>query len=272
MIELKLSQGAKPGHGGILPAKKNTEEIAKIRHIKPFIDVHSPPAHSSFSNPKEMLEFIKQLRDLSGGKPVGFKLCVGKKQEFKDICEEMIRSGIKPDFITVDGGEGGTGAAPVEFTNSMGMPLRDGLVFVYDTLVGYNLKKDIKLVAAGKIISGFHMARAISLGADVCNSARAMMLAVGCIQALQCNANTCPTGVATQDKSLIKGLVVEDKAERTKNYHEETVKSFLELVAASGLDSPDEITRDHINKRVGINNTMKFSEIFPEVEVGSLLN
>lgn len=271
MIELKLSQGAKPGHGGILPAKKNTEEIAKIRHIKPFTDVHSPPAHSAFSNPKEMMQFIKLLRDLSGGKPIGFKLCVGKKQEFIDICKEMISSSIKPDFITVDGGEGGTGAAPVEFSNSMGMPLRDGLVFVHDTLVGFDLKKDIKLIASGKIISGFHMARAIALGADVCNSARAMMLAVGCIQALQCNNNTCPTGVATQNKSLIKGLVVDDKAERTKNYHEETVKSFLELVAACGLNSPEEITRNHINKRVGINKTMKFSEIFPEIEVGSLL-
>ena len=272
MIELKLSQGAKPGHGGILPAKKNTEEIAKIRHIKPFTDVHSPPAHSSFSNPKEMMLFIKQLRDLSGGKPVGFKLCVGKKQEFLDICEEMIESGIKPDFIAVDGGEGGTGAAPVEFSNSMGMPLRDGLVFVHDTLVGYDLKKDIKLIASGKIISGFHMARVIALGADVCTSARAMMLAVGCIQALQCNNNTCPTGVATQDKSLIKGLVVDDKAERTKNYHEETVKSFLELVAACGLNSPDEISRKHINKRAGINNVLKYSEMFPEVKAGSLLN
>ncbi|AOW21063.1 FMN-binding glutamate synthase family protein [Urechidicola croceus] len=271
MIELKISQGAKPGHGGILPAKKNTEEIAKIRHIKPHRDVHSPPAHSAFSNPKEMMLFIKQLKDLSGGKPVGFKLCIGKQQEFIDICKEMISSGIKPDFISIDGGEGGTGAAPVEFSNSMGMPLREGLVFAHDTLVGYDLKKDIKLIAAGKIITGFHMARAIALGADVCNSARAMMLAVGCIQALQCNSNTCPTGVATQNASLMKGLVVDDKAERTKNYHEETVHSFLELIAACGLDSPKDITRKHINKRIGINSVKKYSELYPTMKIGCLL-
>ncbi|MBV1888321.1 MAG: FMN-binding glutamate synthase family protein [Urechidicola sp.] len=271
MIEIKLSQGAKPGHGGILPAKKNTEEIAKIRLVKPHTTVHSPPTHSAFSNPKEMLEFINELRELSGGKPIGFKLCVGKKQEFIDICEEMLRAKIKPDFITVDGGEGGTGAAPVEFTNSIGMPLREGLVFVHDTLMGYDLKKDIKIITAGKIITGFQMARAFALGADVCNSARAMMLAVGCIQALKCNTNTCPTGVATQNKALMKGLVVEDKAERTMNYQHETVYSFLELVAACGLNSPHEITRNHINKRVGINKTMKFSDVFPEVEIGSLL-
>lgn len=216
MIEIKLSQGAKPGHGGILPAKKNTPEIAKIRHIEPYNDVHSPPTHSSFSNPIEFMSFIKKCKNLSEGKPVGFKLCIGKKQEFLDLCEAMISTGIIPDFITVDGGEGGTGAAPVEFSNSIGMPLRDGLVFVYDTLVGYNLKKDIKIIAAGKIVSGFHMARVIALGADVCNSARAMMLSVGCIQALLCNTNTCPVGVATQNKSLMKGLNVDDKAERVK--------------------------------------------------------
>jgi len=271
MIEIKLSQGAKPGHGGILPAKKNTPEIAKIRHIEPYNDVHSPPTHSAFSNPTEMMQFIKKLKDLSGGKPVGFKLCVGKKQEFIDLCEAMISTGIIPDFITVDGGEGGTGAAPVEFSNSIGMPLRDGLVFVHDTLVGYNLKKDIKIIAAGKIVSGFHMARVIALGADVCNSARAMMLSVGCIQALLCNTNTCPVGVATQNKSLMKGLVVEDKAERVKNYQHETVHSFLELLAAAGLKKPKELTRSHINKRVGLNNVMKFSELYPEVEVGYLL-
>lgn len=271
MIEIKLSQGAKPGHGGILPAKKNTPEIAKIRHIEPYNDVHSPPTHSSFSNPIEFMNFIKKCKELSGGKPVGFKLCVGKKQEFIDLCEAMISTGITPDFITVDGGEGGTGAAPVEFSNSIGMPLRDGLVFVHDTLVGYDLKKDIKIIAAGKIVSGFHMARVISLGADICNSARAMMLSVGCIQALLCNTNTCPVGVATQNKSLMKGLNVGDKAERVKNYQHETVHSFLELLAAAGLEKPEDITKKHINKRVGINKVMKFSELYPEIEIGSLL-
>ncbi|PHR73186.1 MAG: FMN-binding glutamate synthase family protein [Lutibacter sp.] len=272
MIEIKLSQGAKPGHGGILPAKKNTPEIAKIRHIEPYNDVHSPPTHSSFSNPTEFMHFIKKCKDLSGGKPVGFKLCVGKKQEFIDLCKAMISTGIIPDFIAVDGGEGGTGAAPVEFSNSIGMPLRDGLVFVHDTLVGYNLKKDIKIIAAGKIVSGFHMARVIALGADVCNSARAMMLSVGCIQALLCNTNTCPVGIATQNKSLMRGLNVSDKAERVKNYQHETVQSFIELLAAAGLENPEDIEREHINKRVGINKVMRFSDLYPKVEVGCLLN
>lgn len=272
MIEIKLSQGAKPGHGGILPAIKNTEEIARIRHIQPHVAVHSPPSHSAFSDPIQFMYFIKKLRELSDGKPIGFKLCIGRKQEFMDFCEAMIHTGITPDFITVDGGEGGTGAAPAEFSNSMGMPLREGLIFVHDTLVGFGLKKEIKIIVAGKIISGFHMARAIALGADGCNSARAMMLSIGCIQALQCNTNTCPTGVATQNKSLIKGLVVDEKAPRAKNYHEATIHSFLELIAAAGLDSPNELGREHISKRVGMYNVHTYDEIYPYMEEGSLLN
>jgi len=272
MIEIKLSQGAKPGHGGILPAIKNTEEIAKIRHIKPGIAVHSPPAHSAFSDPIQFMYFIKKLRDLSDGKPIGFKLCIGRKQEFMDFCEAMIYTGITPDFITVDGGEGGTGAAPVEFSNTMGMPLREGLIFVHDTLVGFGLKKDIKVIVAGKIITGFHMARALALGADGCNSARAMMLSIGCIQALQCNMNTCPTGIATQNKSLVKGLVVDDKAPRAKNYHEATIHSFLELVAAAGLDGPADLRREHISKRVGMYIVKTYDEIYPYMEEGCLLD
>lgn len=272
MIEIKLSQGAKPGHGGILPAIKNTEEIARIRHITPGIAVHSPPSHSAFSDPIQFMYFIKKLRELSDGKPIGFKLCVGRKQEFMDFCEAMIYTGITPDFITVDGGEGGTGAAPVEFSNTMGMPLREGLIFVHDTLVGFGLKKEIKVIVAGKIITGFHIARALALGADGCNSARAMMLAVGCIQALQCNLNTCPTGVATQNKSLVKGLVVEDKAERVKKYHETTIHSLLELVAAAGLDGPYELRREHISKRVGMYDVQTYDEIYPYVDEGCLLD
>ncbi|MDT8410859.1 MAG: FMN-binding glutamate synthase family protein [Vicingaceae bacterium] len=264
MIEIKLSQGAKPGHGGILPASKNTEEIAAIRHVAPFTDVHSPPGHKAFNNAEGLMLFIKQLRDLSGGKPIGFKLCVGKKQEFIDFCEAMLKTGIKPDFITVDGGEGGTGAAPVEFSNSLGMPLRDGLAFVVDTLKKYNLKEEIKVVASGKIFTGFHIARVIALGADMVNSARAMMMAVGCIQALQCNTNTCPVGVATQNKSLMKGLNVNDKSVRVANFHAETVKSFVELLAASGLSKPEELSRVHINRRVSETKVMKYSEIYPE--------
>jgi len=179
MIEIKISQGAKPGHGGILPARKNTEEIAAMRLVEPHTDVISPPSHTAFEDSQGLMHFIKHLRDLSGGKPIGFKLCVGRKDEFTELCEAMVATGISPDFIAVDGGEGGTGAAPVEFTNILGMPLLDGLTFVHDSLVGYDLKKHIKLIAAGKIFSGYHMARALALGADLCNSARAMMLALG---------------------------------------------------------------------------------------------
>ncbi|MBN4048468.1 FMN-binding glutamate synthase family protein, partial [Flavobacteriaceae bacterium AH-315-O20] len=271
MIEIKLSQGAKPGHGGVLPAIKNTEEIAEIRHVKPHIDILSPPSHSAFTNPIEMMNFIKQLRDLSGGKPIGFKLCVGKKEEFIDVCKAMIKTEIQPDFISVDGGEGGTGAAPVEFSNSIGMPLREGLVFVHDTLVGFDLKDEIKIIASGKIFSGFHMVRAKALGADLCNSARAMMMSLGCIQARECNLNTCPTGIATQNKSLSKGLVVEEKAQRVANFHEETIQSFLEMIAAAGLKSHDEIERKHVNRRVGMHSIAKYNEIYPVIEKGIYL-
>jgi len=270
MIEIKLSQGAKPGHGGVLPASKNTKEIAAIRHVEPHTTVLSPPTHAEFSSPKGLLEFVKKLRDLSGAKSVGFKLCIGKKQEFIDICKAMLETNIKPDFITVDGGEGGTGAAPVEFSNSLGMPLREGLAFVKDTLEGFDLKKGIKIIASGKIFSGFHMARTMALGADLCNSARAMMLSIGCIQARECNTNTCPVGVATQNKSLMKGLVVEDKAPRVAHFQHATVESFLELVAAAGLDSHEQLDRRHINRRVDMNHIVSYIDIYKEVKTGSL--
>jgi len=272
MIEIKLSQGAKPGHGGILPGKKNTEEIAKIRGVKPGVAVHSPPSHSAFSNAEGLLDFVKILRNKSEGKPVGFKLCIGKKQEFIDICKAMISTGIKPDFITVDGGEGGTGAAPVEFSNSIGMPLKDGLAFACDTLLGYDLKKEIKIIASGKIISGFHIARTIALGADMINCARPMMMAVGCIQALQCHSNKCPVGVATQNQGLMKGLDVDNKAERVANFHHETMVSFSELIAAAGVTNPEDLERKHINRRVNTSTVLKYDEIFPYTEVGSLVN
>lgn len=272
MIELKISQGAKPGHGGILPAKKNTPEIAAIRGVKPHTEVDSPPSHSAFKNAEGLLKMIHEMRELSGGKPVGFKLCIGIKQEFYDICEAMVRTGLKPDFITIDGGEGGTGAAPVEFSNSLGMPMLDGLAFAVDTLRGYGLKEDIKVIASGKVISSFHIARALAIGADFCNSARAMMLAVGCIQALQCNTNTCPAGVATQDPELMKGLDVQDKSVRMYNFHKNTMKSFGELISAAGLDHHSEIDRSYINLRVEINKVMRYDELYPEVETGSYLN
>jgi len=271
MIEIKLSQGAKPGHGGILPAKKVTEEISKIRNVPMGEDVLSPPYHRAFDSPVGLLRFIKRCRDLSGGKPVGFKLCVGGKHEFIAICKAMVETGIKPDFIAVDGGEGGTGAAPLEFSNSVGTPFKEGVAFVYDALIGFGVKKDIKLISAGKIVSGFHMFRAIALGADICYSARAMMMAVGCIQALECNHNTCPTGVATQDAELVAGLNVEDKRHRVARYQQETIKSFVELMAAAGIKNPDEINRYHLNRRVAMNSSQSYLEIFPYMTEGALL-
>lgn len=272
MIELKLSQGAKPGHGGILPAKKNSPEIAAIRHVQPYTTVFSPPYHSAFDSPRGMMLFIQQLRNLSGGKPVGFKLCIGKKSEFVGICKAMVELDIYPDFITVDGGEGGTGAAPQEFSNYVGAPLMDGLAFVNNMLVGFGIRQHVKVIASGKILSGFHILRAIALGADGCNSARAMMMALGCIQALLCNTNRCPTGITTQDPQLTVGLVVDDKKHRVANYHEDTVKSFVELLGAAGLEKPEQLTRSHIYRRVFMNEVRTFEDIFPSLQPGCLLN
>jgi len=234
-------------------------------------DVLSPPYHRAFDSPVGLLRFIKRCRDLSGGKPVGFKLCVGGKHEFIAICKAMVETGIKPDFIAVDGGEGGTGAAPLEFSNSVGTLFKEGVAFVYDALIGFGVKKDIKLISAGKIVSGFHMFRAIALGADICYSARAMMMAVGCIQALECNHNTCPTGVATQDAEVVAGLDVEDKRHRVARYQQETIKSFVELMAAAGIKNPDEINRYHLNRRVAMNSSQSYLEIFPYMTEGALL-
>lgn len=270
MIEIKISQGAKPGHGGILPAAKNTPEIAKIRHIIPCTTVESPPYHTAFGSPKELVQFIKQLRDLSGGKPVGFKLCIGHKTEFIAICKAMIAQDTYPDFITVDGGEGGTGAAPQEFSNYVGAPLLDGLAFVDDILRGLGIKQHIKIIASGKITTGFHIARVAALGADACNCARAMMLAVGCIQALICNTNKCPTGVATQDTKYTKGLVVDDKKHRVANFHKNTLKAFVELMGAAGLETMSDISRSHIYRRVSLTSMYTFEEIFPSIKEGAL--
>lgn len=272
MIELKLSQGAKPGHGGILPAKKNTKEISEIRGIEQGTDVLSPPFHKAFNTPKGLLKMIQQMRTLSGGRPVGFKLCIGKQSEFIAICKAMKETNILPDFIAVDGGEGGTGAAPLEFSNSVGTPFKDGLTFANDALVGFGLRKEIKIIASGKILTGFHIFRAMSLGADACNSARAMMLALGCIQALECNKNSCPTGVATQDSELVAGLVVSDKKKRVANYHHETVEGFVELMAATGIRNLSDINRSTVRRRISMIETKRYHEIFPEILEGCLLN
>lgn len=271
MIELKLSQGAKPGHGGILPAAKNTPEIAAIRGVQPHTQVLSPPYHKAFNSPIGLLKLLQSMRELSGGKPVGFKLCVGNKSEFIGICKAMIQTGILPDFITVDGGEGGTGAAPLEFSDSVGVPFKEGLAFVHDTLVGFDLRHKIRVLASGKILTGFHIFRAMALGADACYSARAMMMALGCIQALECNKNTCPVGVATQDPELVKGLVVKDKKVRVANFHRETLKSFVELMAAAGIAEPSQINRSHIYRRINMREVLRYTEIYPPVPVGSML-
>ncbi len=241
MIEIKLSQGAKPGHGGVLPASKNTEQIAQIRGVKPFTTILSPPSHSAFHDAKGLVEFIAQLRQLSKGKPIGFKLCIGDTSEFEKVCQEMIALDCYPDFITVDGAEGGTGAAPLEFADGVGMPFEPALIFVNKTLESYKIRDKIRVICSGKIISGYSILRAVALGADICNSARGFMFSLGCIQALRCNNNECPTGVATQNKMLMKGLVVTDKSERVFNFHKNTLHSANELLAAAGKKNFDEV-------------------------------
>jgi glutamate synthase domain-containing protein 2 len=237
MIEIKLSQGAKPGHGGVLPAQKNTKQIAKIRGVQPHITILSPPSHSAFTDAKGLVNFIARLRQLSNGKPIGFKLCIGETKDFETLCEEMISQKCYPDFITVDGAEGGTGAAPLEFADGVGMPFEPALIFVNKTLIRYEIRDKIKVICSGKIISGYSILRAIALGADMCNSARGFMFSLGCIQALRCNNNECPTGVATQNKMLMKGLVVTDKSDRVFHFHKNTLHAANELLAAAGKSS-----------------------------------
>ena len=271
MIEIKISQGAKPGHGGVLPAAKVTSEIAIIRGVEIGKDCISPAAHSAFSTPKELIQFITKLRILSGGKPVGFKLCIGHRSEFMAICKAMIELNDAPDFIVVDGKEGGTGAAPAEFIDNIGMPLRDGLAFVNAALVGAGLRDKIKLGCAGKIITGFDMARAFALGADWCNVARGFMFAVGCIQAQTCHTGHCPTGVATQDPLRQRAIVVPSKAERVKNFHHETIKSLSEMLAAAGMSSPNDLQPYHISRRVGDGRILTLADLHPAIAVGELL-
>ena len=272
MIEIKLSQGAKPGHGGILPAAKVSQEIVDIRHVKLGEDVISPPSHSAFSTPKGLLEFTEKLRDLSGGKPTGFKLCIGHKSEFLSICKAMLETGITPDFITIDGGEGGTGASPIELTNSVGMPLWDSISFVHNALVGTGLREKIRLVASGKIISAFHMARTIALGADTINSARGMMFALGCIQARHCNTDACPTGIATQNPARYQALDVRDKSERVAHYHKAMIHHLVDLLAVAGLRSTDEIKPHHIQRRVSEVEIKSYADIYEALEESCLVD
>lgn len=272
MIELKLSQGAKPGHGGILPGAKVTEEIAQIRDVPIGEDVLSPPGHNTFSTPMELIEFIRRLRSLSNGKPVGFKLSLGNRYEFMAICKAMVKTGITPDFITVDGGEGGTGAAPLEFTNSLGEPGVEALIFVHNMLRGFGLREEVKIIATGKITNSFDMIKRLALGADLFYSARAMMLAIGCIQALRCNSNFCPSGVATQDPNLYNGLVVEDKKDRVYNFHKNTIRSVAEMMGAMGLDSTGELRPWHVKRRINLTDIKTYFHLYKFVENGEMLN
>jgi glutamate synthase domain-containing protein 2 len=271
MVELKLSQGAKPGHGGILPGRKVTPEIAEARGVPVGATCISPPAHSAFSTPIELLEFLEQLRGLSGGKPVGFKLCVGRPTEFLGIVKAMRETELLPDFIVIDGGEGGTGAGPIELTDHGGMPLRDGLAFVHDALVAAGLRDGVKLGASGKLIDGFDIALALALGADWTNNARGFMFALGCIQAQRCHTNECPVGITTHDGWLQRGLVVTEKAERVQRFHHETVKALAEIAAAAGLESAHDFRPDHFTRRFGPADIRPLDGVHPAIEPGSLL-
>src|SRR5690554_3138014 len=262
MIELKLSQGAKPGHGGLLPAEKNTLEVSQIRNVKPFTTVHSPSSHSAFSNAVELAYFIRKLRQLSGGKPVGFKICIGRKDEFVDIIKAFSETGIYPDFITIDGAEGGTGAAPLEFIDYMGMALSDALVFTNNLLKKYNIRQHVKVIAAGKVISAFDLAKTMALGADACYSARGMMFALGCIQALQCDSGHCPVGIATQDPLLYEGMDITDKSVRVATFHKNTMKALGEFIGACGFSKPSEITPDVFHKRIEHGKNISFREMY----------
>lgn len=272
MIELKLSQGAKPGHGGVLPGAKVTPEIARARGIAPWTDCISPAKHSAFNTPIELLEFIAKLRQLSGGKPTGFKLAIGHAWEWFAIAKAMRVTGITPDFIVVDGKEGGTGAAPAEFIDRMGTPMREGLLLVHGTLVGLNLRDHIRIGAAGKLVTAFDIARTMAIGADWCNSARGFMFALGCIQAQSCHTGKCPTGVATQDTLRQRALVVTDKADRVASFHHNTLHALSELIAAAGLTHPSQLRPHHIVRRVAHNDVRTLSNLYPFLQPGELLD
>jgi len=271
MIEIKLSQGAKPGHGGILPAAKISAEIAETRSVPMGVDCVSPAYHSAFSTPLELIQFIHQLRKLSGGKPVGFKFCLGHPWEFLAICKAMLSTGITPDFIVVDGAEGGTGAAPLEFSDRLGFPLREGLTFVHNALIGTGLRDKIKLGASGKISTASDMASALAFGADYTLAARPFMFCLGCIQAQECHTNACPVGVATQDTQLQKALIVADKASRVSNFHRNSLHVLNEIIAAVGLDHPNQLQPHHVFQRTGVIGIQTYAELYTRLELKELL-
>jgi len=271
MVELKISQGAKPGHGGVLPAAKVSEEISKIRGVAMGEDCISPASHRAFSTPVGMMQFVAEMRRLSGGKPAGFKLCIGHPWEFLAICKAMLQTGIYPDFIVVDGNEGGTGAAPLEFMDHLGMPMREGVSFVHNALIGINARDRIKIGASGKIATAFDMARAMAIGADYCNSARGFMFSLGCIQSLSCHTDRCPTGVATQDPTRARALYVPLKIDRVHNYHHATLHSLTELIAAAGLEHPQQLRPIHFSQRTSTTDVKSFAQLYPALRPGELL-
>ena len=271
MIEIKLSQGAKPGHGGMLLAPKVTQEIAETRGIKPYEDCISPPRHSEFSTPRGLLEFADRLRQLSGGKPVGIKLCIGHPWEFAAIVKAMVETDIAVDFITVDGSEGGTGAAPVEFTDHLGCPLRDALVYVDNALKGAGLRQRVKIAASGKIVSAYDVVRHIALGADWCNMARPFMFALGCIQARDCASGNCPTGLATMNPHRYRVVDVDERAKRVANFQHHTIEAVAEMLEAAGLDGPHQLSRRHIVRRLSASQIQLADQIYPKVADGALL-
>ncbi|UTD26735.1 FMN-binding glutamate synthase family protein [Bradyrhizobium sp. WD16] len=271
MVELKISQGAKPGHGGVLPAAKVSREIASIRGVPLGEDCISPPYHKAFADPIGMMRFIAEMRRLSGGKPAGFKLCIGHPWEFLAICKAMLETGSYPDFIVVDGNEGGTGAAPLEFMDHMGMPMREGVNFVHNALVGIGARDRIRIGASGKIATAFDIARAMALGADWCNAARGFMFSIGCIQSLSCHTDRCPTGVATQDPTRARALVVPDKLTRACNYHHATLHALAEITAAGGFTHPGEMMPAHFSRRVSGVEVMTFTQLYPALRPGELL-
>jgi glutamate synthase domain-containing protein 2 len=271
MIEIKLSQGAKPGHGGLLPGPKVTPEIAEARGVPAWSDVLSPPFHSAFSSPIGMIEWIASLREHSGGKPVGFKLCIGNRWEFLALVKAMVKTGIFPDYIVIDGAEGGTGAAPVELANHAGTPLREGLIFAVNALSGANLRDKIRVAASGKIVNGYMMAANIALGADWCNTGRGFMFALGCVQTRRCHIGNCPTGVATQDPWRQAGLIVADKGPRAYHFHKNTVAALADYVAAAGLDEPFQLEPHHLRVRMNENIVRSADFIYDFFPPGILL-
>jgi len=271
MIEIKLSQGAKPGHGGVLPAAKVSAEIAVTRGVPEGVECVSPAQHSAFTTPLGLLEFVARLRELSGGKPTGFKLAIGHPWEWFGIAKAMAETGLLPDFIVVDGAEGGTGAAPAEFIEHVGVPMREALVLVHNTLVGLDLRDKIRIGAAGKITGAFEIARILALGADWCNAARGFMFALGCIQSQSCHTDRCPTGVATQDPKRWRRLDVPDKATRVYQYHQNTLKALRDLLCAAGLEHPSQLGPEHILRRVSAVEIQSLGTLYNFLRPGELI-